>query len=161
MFEPIPYNWKQPKVTVRLGTPKPKWPDYALLFDCETRITADQTLTFGFWQVGKLRNGIYVALEEAVIHADNELDEREFNILREYATATKPNTADDGSDRLRLYSRSKFVSQVLGRAIQAKAFIVGFNLPFDLSRLAVDWETAENGGWSLILSQWRNPKTGN
>jgi hypothetical protein len=24
----------------------------------------------------------------------------------------------------------------------------------------VDWETAKNGGWSLILSQWRDPKTG-
>jgi hypothetical protein len=23
----------------------------------------------------------------------------------------------------------------------------------------VDWETADNGGWSLILSQWRNLKT--
>jgi hypothetical protein len=38
--------------------------------------------------------------------------------------------------------------------------IVGFNLPFDLSRLAVDWESSTKGGWSLILSQWRNPKTG-
>jgi hypothetical protein len=38
--------------------------------------------------------------------------------------------------------------------------IVGFNLPFDLSRLALDWGSAENGGWSLILSQWRNPETG-
>src|SRR4029077_8151155 len=36
----------------------------------------------------------------------------------------------------------------------------GFNLPFDLSRLAVNWETAENGGWSLILSRWCNPENG-
>ena len=139
---------------------EPKWPDYALIFDCETRITADQTLTFGFWQFGKLRNGIYLPLEEGIVHADNELEESELNILREYARATKPNTEDDGSDRLRLYGRSKFVSEVLGRAIQAKALIVGFNLPFDLSRLALDWKTAVNGGWSLILSQWRNPENG-
>ena len=45
-------------------------------------------------------------------------------------------------------------------AIQANALIVGFNLPFDLSRIAVDWNTAQNGGWTLILKQWRNPKTG-
>jgi hypothetical protein len=69
-------------------------------------------------------------------------------------------TADDGSSRLHLYSRSKFVMEVFGMAIQAKAMIVGFNLPFDLSRLALDWEIAESGGWSLILSQWRNPDTG-
>src|SRR5208282_5117795 len=67
---------------------------------------------------------------------------------------------DDGCDRLRLYSRSKFVAEVLGIAIQAKALIVCFNAGFDLSRLALDWGTAGNGGWSLILSQWRDPKTG-
>jgi hypothetical protein len=44
-------------------------------------------------------------------------------------------------------------------AIQARALIVCFNSSFDLSRLALDWENAKNGGWSLILSQWRNPKT--
>jgi len=45
-------------------------------------------------------------------------------------------------------------------AIQGKALIVGFNLPFDLSRIAVDWNTAQNGGWTLIMKQWRNPETG-
>lgn len=45
-------------------------------------------------------------------------------------------------------------------AIRARAFIVCFNAGFDLSRIAVDWEIAQNGGWSLIFSQWRNPKTG-
>ena len=29
---------------------EPKWLDYALIFDSESRITADQTLTFGFWR---------------------------------------------------------------------------------------------------------------
>src|SRR5215472_14805185 len=38
--------------------------------------------------------------------------------------------------------------------------IVGFNLPFDLSRLAVDWAKADNGGWSLTLSQRISKKTG-
>jgi hypothetical protein len=37
---------------------------------------------------------------------------------------------------------------------------VCFNSGFDLSRLALDWGTAENGGWSLILSQWRDHETG-
>jgi hypothetical protein len=141
------------------GNREPKWSEYVLIFDCETRTTTDQTLIFGCWQFCKKRNEIYVPLEEAIVHDDNELKDREFNILRNYAMATKPNTEDDGSDRLRLYCRSKFISEVLGMAIQADALIVGFNLPFDLSRLAVDWTTAENGGWSLILSQWRNPNT--
>src|SRR5262249_39829515 len=38
--------------------------------------------------------------------------------------------------------------------------IVGFNLPFDLSRIAVDWREADNNAWSLILSLRRSRKTG-
>jgi hypothetical protein len=138
---------------------EPKWSDHALIFDCESRITSDQTQTFGFWSFCELRNGSYVALEEGIFHHD-ELGAKELGVLRKYARVTKPETADDGCDRLRFYSRSEFVTEVLGLAIQAKALIVGFNLPFDLSRLAVDWENADEGGWSLILSKWHNPKTG-
>jgi hypothetical protein len=138
---------------------QPKWPAYALVFDCESRITADQTLTFGFWRFCELRNNEYVSLEEGIFHNDDGLTEKEFNLLCKYTKTSKPETADGGCDRLRLYSRSKFINEVLGIAIQAKALIVGFNLPFDLSRLALDWNPAENGGWSLILEEWNNPKT--
>jgi hypothetical protein len=154
--------------TVRAGeadphtptTPDIKWTDYALVVDCESRITADQTLTFGFWRFCELRGNEYVCTEEGIFHGDHGLSTREFDVLRKYAKATNPETPADGCNRLRLYSRAKFVEEVLGMAIQAKALIVGFNLPFDLSRLALDWETADNGGHSLILSQWHNAKTG-
>jgi hypothetical protein len=138
----------------------PKWPDYALVVDSESRITADLTLTFGFWRFCELRDGRYVCTEEGIFHDDNELNAREFNFLREYARSHRPETTATGCDHLRLYSRSKFVEETLGMAIQAGALIVCFNAGFDLSRLAVDWERATNGGWSLILSQWRNFKTG-
>ena len=137
---------------------EPKWPDHALIFDCESRITSDQTLTFGFWRFCELRNGNYVALEEGIFHGD-ELRTNELGVLHKYARVTKPETVDDGCDRLRIYSRSKFIEEVFGIAIQAQAFIVCFNAGFDLSRLALDWENADDGGWSLILSQWHNPKT--
>src|SRR5579862_5989973 len=139
---------------------KPKWPDYALIFDCESRTTADLTLTFGFWRFCKLRNSRYVCMEEGILHDDNSLSVREFELLRKHARTAKPETALDGCDRLRLYSRSQFIAETLGIAIQAKALIVCFNSGFDLSRLAVDWEMAKNGGWSLILSQWGKTKTG-
>jgi len=138
----------------------PKSPVYALVFDCESRITADQTLTFGFWRFCELRNGEYVPLEEGIFHDDNGLSAEEFDLLREFASTAKPDTIDEGCDRTRLYSRSKFIDEVLGMAIQAKALILGFNLPFDLSRIAVDWNAAQNGGWTLIMKQWRNPETG-
>jgi hypothetical protein len=52
---------------------QPKWPDYAIIFDCESRITADQTLTFGFWRFCELRNGEYLPLEEGIFHDDKAL----------------------------------------------------------------------------------------
>lgn len=80
--------------------------------------------------------------------------------MRDFARSEEADTEDDGFERIRVYSRSKFVTEVLALAIQARALIVCFNAGFDLSRIAVDWKTAKNGGWSLILSQWRDPKTG-
>lgn len=155
--------------TVKLGSKprpskresnEPKWPDHALVFDCETRTTADLTLTFGFWRFCELRGDKYVCTEEGILHADDGLSAAEFNQLREYARSHEPDTTEGGSDRLRLYSLSKFIHETLGIAIQAKALIVGLNICFDLSRLAVDWESAENGGWSLIFAQWPHSETG-
>ncbi|HLW55555.1 MAG TPA: hypothetical protein VKW06_22190 [Candidatus Angelobacter sp.] len=136
-----------------------KWPDCALVFDCESRTRADQTLMFGFWRFCELRDHTYVCTEEGIIHGDS-LSAEEFDLLRKYVRDTKPDTADEGCDRLRFYSRSKFIDEVFGIAIQARALIAGFNLPFDLSRIALDWNPAENGGWTLIMKQWRNPETG-
>src|ERR1700733_2984854 len=70
---------------------EPKWPDYAVIFDCESRITADQTLTFGFWRFCQLRDGKYIPLEEGIFH-DHDLGAKELNVLRQYARATKPET---------------------------------------------------------------------
>ena len=147
------------KKAARAGD-EPKWPQHALVFDCETRITADLTLSFGFWRFCGLRDGKYVCIEEGIFHNDDGLSAKELDLLRKYTLSAKPDTTRDGCDRLRLYSRSKFVKETLGMAIQAGALIVCFNAGFDISRLAVDWETAENGGWSHIFSKWANPKTG-
>src|SRR6185437_9626610 len=50
---------------------------------------------------------------------------------------------------------------VLWEAIRAGALIVGFNLPFDISRIAVRWAAARNGGFSFVLSQLANKKLDN
>jgi hypothetical protein len=154
-----PMNQVQKKTYLRRDPPK--WEDHALIFDCETRITADQTLTFGFWRFCELRDGRFVALEEGIILNDSGgLSDKEIKAISEFAKRNKAETADDGCDRIRVYSRSKFIREVLGLAIQAKAFIVCFNAGFDFSRIAVNWTPAKNGGWSLIFSQWRDPETG-
>jgi hypothetical protein len=61
--------------------------------------------------------------------------------------------------RLPLRSRADFVARVFWPALRRGDLIVGFNLPFDLARLAVKWGPARNGGWSLVLSLRRSQKT--
>ena len=105
---------------------EPKWLDCALVLDCESRTTTDQTLTFGFWRFCGRRDNRYVCTEEGIFHDDHGLSTAECDLLREYAKTTKPDATDDGCDRVRLYSRSKFIEEVLGIAIQAKALIEPF-----------------------------------
>src|SRR5437660_689075 len=70
-----------------------KWSDYALVFDCESRITADQTLTFGFWRFCELRNREYVVLEEGIFH-DEGLSPKEVELLRKFVRSTKADTSE-------------------------------------------------------------------
>jgi hypothetical protein len=61
---------------------------------------------------------------------------------------------------LGLHSRAMFIEKVFWRCLQAGGMIVGLNLPFDLSRLAVEWGPSRNRGWSLVLSLRRSCDTG-
>lgn len=81
--------------------------------------------------------------------------------------------------KLKLMSRTAFVNRVFFRAVRDGDLIVGFNLPFDISRLAIKHGAARKGakrgkgakegkggekgwkgGWSLILSAQTGRKTG-
>src|SRR5207302_8485288 len=64
---------------------------------------------------------------------------------------------------LKLHSRSEFDEKVMYTAIHAGAAIVAFNLPFDLSRLAVEYRIASGAGkrgWSFVIFRYRDKKTG-
>ena len=62
---------------------------------------------------------------------------------------------------LGLLNRTSFVGRILWKSIRNGELVVGFNLPFDLSRLAIKPTAGRKGEWSLALSSlWRNPKTG-
>jgi hypothetical protein len=140
----------------------PKWPKEILVFDTETTIDTRQELTFGAYCLCELVDGQYACSEEGLFYADGPSAQQR-KVLEQYverqqaqiAVKTFPPKLD-----LKLYPRWKFVEQVFWKAIKDERMIVGFNLPFDLSRLAVDWAKADNGGWSLILSQRRSRKTG-
>jgi hypothetical protein len=61
---------------------------------------------------------------------------------------------------LGLMTRSSFVSRIFWRAVQRGELVVGFNLPFDLSRLAVRAANGRKGSWSLALSTRKSRRTG-
>ncbi|PWT84854.1 MAG: hypothetical protein C5B58_04040 [Acidobacteria bacterium] len=47
----------------------------------------------------------------------------------------------------------EFIEKVFWPAVRKGWMIVGFNLPFDISRLSRRWRRSRNGGFSLILSE--------
>ncbi len=144
--------------------PPTKWPDEVLVIDTETTLDTVQQLTFGVYRRCKLGPLGYACAEEGLFYADH-IDAAQLNVLERFIEEPRNSPQIDlkrfpPTIRLTLYSRSAFVERVLWRAIRNGAMIVGFNLPFDLSRLAVKSAPADDGGWSLVLSKRRSRKTG-
>jgi hypothetical protein len=125
------------------------------LFDCETRIDESQRLTFGVYRVfDRLR-----LIEEGIFHGD-DLPAADLAVLTDYV-ATRVSDASERGKRARplpLLSRREFVREVfLPLAYKSKALVVGFNLPFDLSRIAIAAAPGRGysaGGFSLTLDNY-------
>src|SRR6266566_5682077 len=73
---------KKSKKTARKND-EPKWPQRALVFDTETRITADQSLTFGVYRLCELVGGYYKTTQEGIFHTD-DLPKKERGAIAEY-----------------------------------------------------------------------------
>jgi hypothetical protein len=141
-----------------------KWPEQVLVIDTETTIDTTQKLNFGVYRRCKLDPEGYQCVEEGLFYAD-DLDPARRKELECFVNDPKNSPRLDVKMfpppmRLNLLSRSEFVKRVFWPAIRKGAMIVGFNLPFDISRLAVKACTARNGGWSLVLSTRKSRKTG-
>jgi hypothetical protein len=133
----------------------PKWPRYVLVFDTETRITADQSLTFGVFRLCEMKNHQYKPIREGLFYAD-DLPSKERNILESYAR-TAVSDAKAFPPDFPLYSRSDFMRKVFWPAIKRSgALICGLNLSFDIARLALAWSRGEHDEWSLTMSQYSN-----
>jgi hypothetical protein len=138
------------------------WPNSVLIFDTETRIDAAQKLTFGCFRRYELRLHKYSCVEEGVFFAD-KLGRKDRRVLQRYAgnpinvpeTETFPPQLN-----LKLVSLDFFLRQYFWGAVRRGDLITGFNLPFDLSRLAVKFTNAKKSGWSLVLSNRTSRKTG-
>jgi hypothetical protein len=128
-----------------------KWPGYALVLDCETTVDQWQSLNFGCYRYCLLGQNGYQAVEEGLFYAD-DLGPEQRAVLRKYGK----------THGVEVVSRSEFTQRIFWQAVRAEALVVGFNLPFDLSRLAVEgcWTTRRGGAWSLTMNQYRDPETG-
>jgi hypothetical protein len=135
------------------GLDEPKWPDTILAFDTESRITVDQSLTFGVWRRCKLVGQKYEVIEEGILYSD-DLPTRDLNILKAYMD-TAISDVRSFPPRFPLYSRSKFMEKVFWPALKREeAMVVGFNLGYDLTRIALDWKEGNKGEWSLIMERY-------
>jgi hypothetical protein len=129
------------------------WPDYALVWDTETTLDLDQKLNFGVWRFCKLEDGFYVSLQEGIFYRDGLPASDVQRIVRYAKSKLADRLAPEADRELLVLTRAKFVERVFWEAVRAGALIVGFNLPFDISRIAVRWTAARNGGFSFVLSQ--------
>ena len=153
-----------PQKRPRQGPSLPNWPKKVLVIDTETTIDATQKLTFGAYRHLKLASVGYQCVDEGLFYAD-DLDAQQRDVLKRYV---EDPTNLPGIEvkmfpprsRLPLMSRSVFVERIFWKAIQKGDMVVGFNLPFDLSRLAIKASPSHKGGWSLILSLRKNRTTG-
>lgn len=126
-------NWRRPKSV--------------LVFDTETRTDAAQSLLFGCFRF--IVDGECV--REALFHA-RDISKPELTALRAYAATHRANVAQGGVDELDLLTLDEFLDDLYRAAVGAECLIVGFNLPFDLSRLGFDVAPARGkfaGGFSI------------
>ncbi|WP_147417676.1 hypothetical protein [Sphingomonas cavernae] len=116
---------------------------WTLIFDTETTTDAGQSLRFGTYQVrnaGELH-------EAGIFFEPDGVTANELEALRQHADA----------NGLRLRTREEFNDEIFfGIGYQFRATIIGFNLPFDISRIAIAHGSARTemrGGFSFTLSQ--------
>ncbi|MGB6484863.1 MAG: hypothetical protein WBE86_15360 [Candidatus Acidiferrales bacterium] len=126
-------------------------PDAMLVFDTESLVDATQRLTFGSYRF--IVNG--QCREEGLFYAD-DLPEADLGILKKYVE-THDADAAQGNQQLRLLTLMEFLDKLYLAAYKGRCLLVGFNLPFDFSRLAYDALPARGrfaGGFSLGIWQY-------
>lgn len=121
--------------------------EWTLIFDCETTIDASQKLRFGTYQVR--REG--QLWQAGIFYDPANVSPHELALLERFVA----------SEGLELLTRDEFVDQIFfGIGYDYRAAIVGFNLPFDLSRIAIRQGSAKGkmrGGFSFALSHDKRP----
>lgn len=112
--------------------------DWVLVFDTETSTDAAQKLKFGTYQVRKADD----LIEAGLFYDPEAINSKELNILIGYAQ----------KNELKILRAEEFVEEIFyGVGYAYRATIVGFNLPFDISRLALEHTTARQSRFNKIM----------
>ncbi len=117
--------------------------DWSLTFDCETTTDDAQSLRFGAYQLRK--DGELTKNGRGLFYAE-DIPPSDLAILEGVAK----------TDGLRLLPVRQFVNYILFEKVYATGgVVIGFNLPFDISRIAIKHGSARSsmrGGFSFTLS---------
>ncbi|MDX2059480.1 MAG: hypothetical protein SFV24_16840 [Gemmatimonadales bacterium] len=120
-----------------------RWPPVAVVFDTETTTDPTQRLLFGWYRVvswAPAANGWRLAVDEEGVFYDDDLphwDPAGWAVLRRFVPPTDRTIPAPADPTLYRYTRRAFLDEVLWPVIgEAKGLLVGYNLPFDLARLA-------------------------
>jgi hypothetical protein len=122
------------------------------VFDTETRTDPTQSLMFGSYRF--IQQGH--CAQEAIFYASDILP-AEYAVLEKYVSDNNRNSSSPVMPKLELITRAEFVERLFQAAYKGRCLLVGFNLSFDLSRVAVEVTTARGrfaGGFSLGLSSY-------
>ncbi len=142
-------------------------PERVLVVDCETTTDASQRLNFGSWRFYRVPEGAGPELrcvEEGLFYGADlpERDPAGHRSLVDYCRQGAPDVDRrelDAAWRLRLLDEHAFVNDVFLRyAFNARTWVVGFNLPFDLPRLPIGWAQSRSylpGGFALVLGRYQ------
>ncbi len=160
------YTQRTKRTKAKRRAPWPRnisWPRHVVIFDTETKTDKTQRLTFGSYRFCRWsKDGTRLErLEEGLFYDDElpKIDPEGFAYLQEYVRTRPAETIEGCPDEIRLYSRAEFAEEVLYKlTYRARALLVGFNLPFDLSRVAIGCGAARGrwrGGFSFFFSRYR------
>ena len=123
----------------------------SVIFDTETTTEPSQRLRFGAYQI---REGDSL-LERGLFYAEDMPASDLATLTAEFEAMTPTNAGE----QLRLLTRAEFVDQIIfGHGLETGALIIGFNLPFDLSRIATRHTYAKGsykGAFSFRLAEGR------
>jgi hypothetical protein len=155
---------------------KRRYPHEALIFDTETLPGPAQNLRILVWRL--YRDGLdetpgTSCIEEGIAYPDDLEGKHpeDLQLLREYVKSREADVAAGFPNRLRLESLGWWLEERFfryGYAHRDRCSVVGFNLLFDLGRLASHWTAARSayrGGYSLGIwghfdeaGKWRDRK---